>query len=95
MKKESLAKVSDVVTITSGIPLLVWWASMVVPMPAPVSETLLLDMVRHPAWIPLNAVGSFATMLLPLALVGRAKARRSEVVVYPVRSVEAAGVDTV
>lgn len=70
LKRESLVKLSGVVTIVSGVLLLLWWGLMVIPMPAPGSKTLLLDMVTHRAWVPLNAVGSFATMLLPLALVG-------------------------
>lgn len=70
MTRESMHQIFGLISILSASLFVVWWALLLIPMPAPDSATLLLDMVNHPTWVLINSLGSFATMLFVLVLVG-------------------------
>ena len=64
-----LLRLSGSVTIATGALLILWWGLMGTMAPSG-GDNLLLEMVRHPNWTLINALGSAHAVLLPLALVG-------------------------
>lgn len=70
MSREDLAQIFGLTSIITSVLILLWWVLMLIPMPSPDSATLLLDMVSHEAWVLINSLGSFATLLFALVLVG-------------------------
>jgi hypothetical protein len=67
--KQRLLRWSGLVTISTGVLLILWWGLMGTMVPSG-GDNVLLEMVRNSNWVIINALGSIHAVLLPLALIG-------------------------
>lgn len=73
MKLVKLIQWAGLLAILDGVLFLLWWfllATLMPGAPAAGEPFDMVGMVRHENWLAVNVVGSIATMVLPLALVG-------------------------